>query len=100
MENKDEQQEQLYALAAYRDTEAAGCPCAAAEMLQSHPREQKLYQALKATYPHPAPTQEAAAELLNLPFGTYRRHLKSGIERITEILWQWEVSGVRKVTHK
>jgi hypothetical protein len=70
--------------------------CAAADMLKTHPREQKLYQAVYNTYIHPAPTQEAAAELLDLPFSTYRRHLKSGIERVTDLLWQWEVSGSEK----
>jgi long-chain acyl-CoA synthetase len=40
----------------------------------------------------PAPTQEVAAELLDLPFSTYRRHLKSAIERLTEVLWNQELS--------
>ncbi|NJL21123.1 MAG: hypothetical protein HC895_10360 [Leptolyngbyaceae cyanobacterium SM1_3_5] len=35
----------------------------------------------------PAATQEKAAELLDLPFSTFRRHLKAGITRVTEILW-------------
>ena len=63
----------------------------AAEALRVHPRDEKLYQALEATYLHPAPTQEAAAELLDLPFSTYRRHLTSGIQRLTEILWRQEI---------
>ena len=63
----------------------------AAEMLQSAPREAKLYRALYHTYMQPAPTQEQAAELLDLPFSTYRRHLKGGIDRVTEILWAQEI---------
>jgi hypothetical protein len=63
----------------------------AAETLRIHPRDEKLFQALEATYLHPAPTQEAAAELLDLPFSTYRRHLTSGIQRLTEILWREEI---------
>ena len=63
----------------------------AAEALRVHPRDEKLFQALEATYLHPAPTQEAAAELLDLPFSTYRRHLTSGIQRLTEILWRQEI---------
>jgi hypothetical protein len=39
------------------------------------------------------PTQEAAAERLGLPFSTYRRHLGSGIERITAWLWERELRG-------
>jgi len=41
---------------------------------------------LDATYVRPAPTQEAAAERLALPIGTYRRHLKRGIERVIELV--------------
>jgi hypothetical protein len=37
-----------------------------------------------------------AAERLDLPFSTYRRHLKTGIARVTELLWQHEVSGTEK----
>jgi hypothetical protein len=62
-----------------------------AETLRVHPRDEKLFQALESTYLHPAPTQEAAAELLDIPFSTYRRHLTSGIQRLTEILWRQEI---------
>jgi hypothetical protein len=62
------------------------------ESLQSSPREAKWYRALDRTYLHPAPTQESAAELLDLPFGTFRRHLKAGIKRVAELLWQQEIS--------
>jgi hypothetical protein len=61
------------------------------EALRAHPRDEKLFRALECTYLHPAPTQEAAAELLDIPFSTYRRHLTSGIQRLTEILWRQEV---------
>lgn len=63
----------------------------AADSLRIHPRDEKLFRALDQTYLHPASTQEAAAELLDLPFSTYRRHLTSGIQRLTEILWRQEV---------
>ena len=65
----------------------------AAESLQSSPREAKGYRALHRTYLDPAPSQERAAELLSLPFSTYRRHLKGGITRVVEILWQKEIGG-------
>jgi hypothetical protein len=68
----------------------------AAESLQSSPRQAKLFRALYQTYLHPAPTQEKASELLDLPFSTYRRHLKAGIRRLTEILWQREIGGLKK----
>jgi hypothetical protein len=63
----------------------------AAESLQASPREAKLYRALRRTYLDPAPSQERAAELLGLPFSTYRRHLKGGIARVADILWQKEI---------
>lgn len=65
----------------------------ACDNLQRSPREAKLYRALSHTYIKPAPTQEAAADLLDLPFSTYRRHLKQGITRVCEIMWQWELNG-------
>jgi hypothetical protein len=63
----------------------------AAEALRVHPRDEKLFRALDRTYFHPVPTQEAAAEQLDLPFSTYRRHLTAGIQRLTELLWQQEL---------
>lgn len=64
----------------------------AAEALRQSPREAKCYRAINHTYLHPAPTQEQAAELLDLPFSTFRRHLKEGMTRIAEILWHREIS--------
>lgn len=69
---------------------------AAAEQLQRSPKENKFYRAVYHTYIQPAPTQEQAAELLDVPFSSYRRHLKSGMTRIAEILWQAEVGGLEK----
>jgi hypothetical protein len=63
----------------------------AAEILQESPRENKLYRVIYHTYLHPATTQEQASELLDLPFSTFRRHLKNGVTRIAEIMWQWEL---------
>lgn len=61
--------------------------------LQNTPRQLKLYKALYHTYFQPAATQEKAAELLDLPFSTYRRHLRSGIDYVTERLWQRELGS-------
>lgn len=66
----------------------------AADTLQQTPRDVKFYRVLYHTYLHPAPTQEQAAELLDLPFSTYRRHLKTAIERVTDVLWQREIGGL------
>jgi hypothetical protein len=61
--------------------------------LAAHPRDEKLQRALHRTYLDPAPTQERAAELLRLPFGTYRRHLLAGVERVAASLWERELFG-------
>jgi hypothetical protein len=68
----------------------------AAEKLHAAPRQRKFYDALHHTYFHPALTQEQAAELLDLPFSTFRRHLKTGIEQLTQLLWQREIGGLEK----
>ncbi|MBE2240131.1 MAG: AAA family ATPase [Caldilineaceae bacterium] len=63
------------------------------EALHAAPKAIKLYRAIYHTYVQPAPTQEIAAELLDVPFSSYRRHLKSGIEQVAEMLWRREVGG-------
>ena len=65
----------------------------AAEGLKVTPRGAKAYRALYHTYLHPAATQEQAAEILDLPFSTYRRHLKMGVTQLVATLWQRELSG-------
>jgi hypothetical protein len=56
-------------------------------ILQTSPREAKYYRALHRTYLDPAPSQDHPAELLDLLFSTYRRHLEGGITRVVEIPW-------------
>jgi hypothetical protein len=72
---------------------------AAASHPQKPPRrpgraaEAKLYRVLVHTYFQPLATQEQVAEVLDLPFSTYRRHLKAGLTRLSELLWQKEIGG-------
>ena len=66
---------------------------ATAATFQHAPRDAKLFRALDRTYFHPAETQEQAAELLDLPFSTYRRHLAAGVARLVDPLWQQELHG-------
>lgn len=61
------------------------------QTLRNGPRDAKLYRVLYHTYFKPAGTQEQISELLDLPHGTYRRHLRRGIERIHELLWSREL---------
>ena len=63
------------------------------EAINASPKDVKFYRALYHTYVQPAPTQELAAELLDVPFSSYRRHLKSGMEMVTALLWRREVGG-------
>ena len=61
--------------------------------LKDSNKTNKAYRALHHTYFQPAETQEAAAELLDMPFSTYRRHLKADVDYIAETLWGMEVGG-------
>jgi RecA/RadA recombinase len=63
------------------------------DALRESNKTNKSYRALYHTYYQPAETQEAAAELLDMPFSTYRRHLKAGVDYVVETLWMLEVGG-------
>ena len=57
--------------------------------------DQPLEAVLRRTFVRGAPTQEAAAEVLGLPFSTYRRHLAKALEQLTDVLWAVEIGEVR-----
>jgi hypothetical protein len=63
----------------------------AAQVVKANPRAAAQYRVLDRTYLHPAPSQEKAAELLDLPFTTYRRYRDRGVAAITEWLWDHDV---------
>jgi hypothetical protein len=65
----------------------------AAAQLAASPRDRRAYRALHHTYLQPAGSQQRAAELLDLPMSTFRRHLAAGIERLTELLWRQELAA-------
>ena len=64
-----------------------------ADALFASERDRRLYRTIELTYFNPAPKQEAAAERLGMSFSTYRRQLTSGVDRMTEWLWQQERSA-------
>lgn len=68
---------------------------AAIDCLRDEPRGATLSAVLTRTFVRAAPTQEAAAEVLGLPFSTYRRHLAKAIEQLTDLLWAVEIGEVR-----
>jgi hypothetical protein len=72
----------------------------AAEALRDDPREHSLHRVVDRTFLRPAPTQERAAEVLGLPFSTYRRYRNRGIDRIVGWLWQREVHGPDELGHQ
>ncbi len=64
--------------------------------LEGAGRNDRAFRALYHTYLKPAATQERAAEVLDLPFSTYRRHLAEGIALVTDALWQQEIGAAGK----
>ncbi len=65
-----------------------------AERLADRPRSAELARVLEHTYLHTAATQERAAEALDLPFSTYRRHLAKAVVELTDQLWAIEIGRV------
>jgi len=63
--------------------------------LAAAPRTAALGRVLDRTFVHAAPTQEAAAEVLDLPFSTYRRHLVKAVDELTDALWSVEIGETR-----
>jgi AAA ATPase domain len=63
--------------------------------LGNEPKGDLLRAVLQRTFIRAAPTQEAAAEVLGLPFSTYRRHLAKALEQLTDLLWAVEIGEVR-----
>jgi hypothetical protein len=65
----------------------------AVDALACEPRGERLARVLDCTYLRAAPSQEAAAEVLDLPFSTYRRHLARATDRLVDILWAHEIGA-------
>jgi hypothetical protein len=74
-------------------TEVRAHVLAAVARLAGEPKGDQLRAVLHRTYVRAAPNQEAAAEVLGLPFSTYRRHLVRAVEQVTEVLWAMEIGA-------
>ena len=61
--------------------------------LSRTPKRAKLRRALERAYVAGAPTQEQAAQLLDLPLSTYRRHLREGEALVVDFLWRRNLEG-------
>jgi len=71
-------------------TEVRATVLEAVGRLGGEPKGDQLRSVLHRTYVRAAPNQEAAAEVLGLPFSTYRRHLAKAVDELTERLWAAE----------
>jgi hypothetical protein len=67
------------------------CLLTAIDRIGDDPKGDQVRAVLNRTFVRPAPSQEAAAEVLGLPFSTYRRHLAKAVEAVTEVLWAMEI---------
>jgi hypothetical protein len=79
---------------------AGGSPAAlrgailrAVDVIGRAPRGEESRRVLDRTFLRPAPTQEAAAEVLSLPFSTFRRHLAAAVEELVQLLWAVEIGA-------
>lgn len=64
---------------------------AGVDRLAGDPATRAAARVLHRTFVRAAPTQEAAAEVLGLPFSTYRRHLAKAIQALADLLWAVEI---------
>jgi TolB-like protein len=62
--------------------------CETVRTLFGNSRDEKLRRVIELTYFQPALKQEAVADRLSLPFGTYRRHLTTARDRLARWLWE------------
>jgi hypothetical protein len=65
----------------------------ATESLRGDSRDEPLFRVVDRTFLRPAPTQERAAEMLGLPFSTFRRYRNRGVEHVIAWLWRRELYG-------
>jgi hypothetical protein len=65
----------------------------AVDLLAEQPKQRILRDVLSTTYFSGVTTQAAAAARLHLPWSTYRRHLRRGVEMVVQRMWQWEVGA-------
>lgn len=59
--------------------------------IEESPLDGKYHRVLYRTFVNPVGSQEKTADFLNMSFSTYRRYLAAGMQRVAEILWEWEL---------
>lgn len=63
----------------------------AVELVGSEQGGDELRRVLDRTFVRAAPSQEAAAAVLDLAFSTYRRRLARALDAVTDVLWAVEI---------
>ncbi|MFE6172283.1 ATP-binding protein [Streptomyces sp. NPDC056464] len=61
--------------------------------LREDPRAEKYHRSVDMRFFRGAPTREVAAERLGLSLSTHQRHLKRGLQRVLDHLWDRELLG-------
>lgn len=59
--------------------------------IEDSPIDGKYHRVLYRTFINPVGSQEKVADYLNMSFSTYRRYLKSAIEKLVRLLWNLEM---------
>jgi hypothetical protein len=65
----------------------------ALQQIEQSPRDEKFHRVLYRTFINPVGSQEQVADFLDIPYSTYRRHLKKAAGLICEMLWVQEISA-------
>lgn len=61
--------------------------------IESSPVDGKYYRILHRTFINPVGSQEKVADYLNMSFSTYRRYLKSALEKLVKLMWNMELDN-------
>lgn len=59
--------------------------------IEDSPVDGKYYRILYRTFINPVGSQEKVADYLNMSFSTYRRYLKSALDKLVRLLWNQEM---------
>jgi len=59
--------------------------------IEDSPIDGKYHRVLYRTFINPVGSQEKVADFLNMSFSTYRRYLKTALEKLVKLLWNMEM---------
>ncbi len=67
------------------------CIDQALKEIEGSPVDGKYHRVLYRTFINPVGSQERVADFLNMSFSTYRRYLKTALEKLVKLLWNMEM---------